>query len=277
MAYRTRIRVTAAQKAEMWERCQRGESLPEWINITLFGQVLWKWVFLVLLFGLVLAVLLVVFRWSRHRPWDGPLRSYLRHLSTPLAVLVLAPLLSSFATYQINATGFVAEVPRYIAETTMGVAAVWLLWLTAIRIAEAIIASPHIKAESLDAHLIRLVARSLGTLGILVLVFKLAEDMGIPVYGLVAGAGVGGIAIALAAKNTLEYFMGVLNLFADRPVREGNICRYDEDQSGDWRAVGTVESIGLRSTRIRKFDRTLVTIPNADFAQRHILNLSRCD
>ncbi len=122
-----------------------------------------------------------------------------------------------------------------------------------------------------------LAARSLGTLGILVLVFKLAENMGIPMYGLVAGAGVCGIAIALAAMNTLENFMGALNLFADRPVRVGDICRYDEDQSGGWRAVGTVESTGLRSTRIRKLDRTLVMIPNADFAQRHIPNLSRCD
>jgi hypothetical protein len=86
-----------------------------------------------------------------------------------------------------------------------------------------------------------------------------------------------GIAVALAAKSTLENFMGALNLFADRPVGLGDLCRYDPDQSGGWRAVSTVESIGLRSTKIRKRDRSLLTIPNAEFAQRDILNLSACD
>ena len=53
--------------------------------------------------------------------------------------------------------------------------------------------------------------------------------------------------------------------------------RFDEDQSGGWRPVGTVEAIGLRSVKIRKFDRSLITIPNAEFAQRNIVNLSTCD
>jgi MscS family membrane protein len=97
------------------------------------------------------------------------------------------------------------------------------------------------------------------------------------VYGLVAGAGVGGIAIALAAKPTLENFMGALNLFADRPVRVGDLCRFDEESNPEWQPVGKVESIGLRSTKIRRFDRGLITIPNAEFAQRNIVNLSACD
>ena len=90
-------------------------------------------------------------------------------------------------------------------------------------------------------------------------------------------AVVGGIAIALAAKNTLENFMGALNLFADRPVSVGDLCRYDEDSTPGWRPVGWVESIGLRSTKIRRFDRTLITIPNSEFAQRNIVNQSVCD
>jgi MscS family membrane protein len=112
---------------------------------------------------------------------------------------------------------------------------------------------------------------------VVVLLFRVANEIGIPAYGLVAGAGVGGIAVALAAKSTLENFMGALNLFADRPVRVGDLCRFDEDQSGGWRPVGRVEAVGLRSVKIRKFDRSLITIPNADFAQRHIFNLSTCD
>lgn len=58
-----------------------------------------------------------------------------------------------------------------------------------------------------------------------VLAFEMLHDVGIPVYGLVTGAGVGGIAVALAAKSTLENFMSALNLFADRPVRAGDLLR----------------------------------------------------
>jgi MscS family membrane protein len=113
----------------------------------------------------------------------------------------------------------------------------------------------------LDAHLIRLAARFVGIIAALALIFRVAYQVGVPVYGLVAGAGVGGLAVALAAKSTLENFMGALNLFADRPVRIGDLCRYDDDSSVGWRSVGKVKSIGLRSTKIRRHDRSLITIP----------------
>ncbi len=87
----------------------------------------------------------------------------------------------------------------------------------------------------------------------------------------------GGLAIALAAKSTLEDFLGALKLYADRPVRVGDLCRFDEESNPQWRPVGRVESIGLRSTKVRRFDRGLITIPNAEFAQRSIVNLSACD
>jgi MscS family membrane protein len=192
-------------------------------------------------------------------------------------VFILAALLRYFFQNQINLTGAAAGVPDYLIEATYGVAVVWLIWLTASWIAEAIIASPRINPQSLDANLTRLAARAVGTVATLVLAFEVAQRFGIPVYGLVAGAGVGGIAVALAAKSTLENFMGALNLFADRPVRVGDLCRYDGDTAPGWRPVGRVESIGLRSTRIRNLDRTLITIPNAEFAQLHIVNFGKCD
>jgi MscS family membrane protein len=178
---------------------------------------------------------------------------------------------------QVNLTGAAVSVPDYLIEVVYGVAVVWLIWLTASWIAEAIIASPRISAESLDANLLRLAARAVGTVAALVLAFEVAHRVGIPVYGLVAGAGVGGLAVALAARSTLENFMGALNLFADHPVRVGDICRYGEAAESGWHPVGRVESIGLRSTKIRKFDRTLITIPNAEFAQLHIVNFGKCD
>ncbi len=253
------------------------EAFPGWANTPVLGQVLWKWFAVVLLLGLALAAVIVGFRWSRRRDWDGSLNAYARRLIVPFGAFVLAMLLRYFFQYQINLTGSAAGIPNYLIEVVYGVGVVWLVWLTATWIAEAVIASPRISPESLDANLLRLAARAVGTIAALVLAFEVLQDVGIPVYGLVAGAGVGGIAVALAAKSTLENFMGALNLFADRPVRVGDLCSYDADSASGWRPAGRVESIGLRSTKIRKFDRTLITIPNAEFAQLHIVNFGKCD
>ena len=253
------------------------EAFPPWANASVLGQVLWKWFAVVLLLGLALTVVIVSIRWSRRREWDGSLGAYMRRLIVPFGALVLAMLLGYFFQNQLNLTGTATGVLKHLIEVVYGVAVVWLVWLTANWIAEAVIASPRISPESLDANLVRLAARTLGSVAALVLAFSVLRDVGIPVYVLVAGAGVSGIAVALAAKSTLENFMGALNLFADRPVRVGDLCRYDGDIRQGWRPVGRVEAIGLRSTKIRKLDRTLVTIPNAEFAQLHILNFGKCD
>ena len=103
-----------------------------------------------------------------------------------------------------------------------------------------------------------------------IILFEGGTQLGLPLYGLLAGLGVGGLAVALAAQNTLENFMGSLNLFVDRPVRVGELCRYGEE-------MGTVEEIGARSTRIRGLDRTVTIIPNADFSRMKIVNYTRRD
>jgi MscS family membrane protein len=76
--------------------------------------------------------------------------------------------------------------------------------------------------------------------------------------------------VALAAQKSLENLFGGITLIFDQPVHVGDFCRF-----GD--RVGTVEDIGLRSTRIRTLDRTLVTIPNAEFSSLQIENYARRD
>ena len=93
---------------------------------------------------------------------------------------------------------------------------------------------------------------------------------GVNITAAVAGIGVGGIAVALAAQKTIENLFGGVTLFADRPVRVGDFCRYGDK-------VGTVEEIGLRSTRIRSLDRTVISIPNADFSNLHLENFAKRD
>jgi MscS family membrane protein len=87
---------------------------------------------------------------------------------------------------------------------------------------------------------------------------------------ILAGLGVGGLAIALAAQKTIENLFGGVAVISDRPVAVGDVCRF-----GD--RVGTVEDIGLRSTRIRALDRTLVTVPNAQFSSMTLENFSQRD
>ena len=96
------------------------------------------------------------------------------------------------------------------------------------------------------------------------------DTFGFNVTALVAGLGVGGIAVALAAQKSLENLFGAITLFSDQPVRVGDFCRF-----GD--RVGTVEEIGLRSTRVRTLDRTLVAIPNAAFSGMELENFSARD
>jgi MscS family membrane protein len=90
------------------------------------------------------------------------------------------------------------------------------------------------------------------------------------VTGLIAGLGVGGIALALAAQKTIENLFGGVTLIADQPVRVGDFCRFGSN-------IGTVEDIGLRSTRVRTLDRTLVSIPNGEFSQTQLENFGQRD
>jgi MscS family membrane protein len=88
-------------------------------------------------------------------------------------------------------------------------------------------------------------------------------QLGVSVASLVAGLGIGGLAVALGAQKTLENLFGALSIGVDQPMREGDFVKiYD--------FVGTVERIGLRSTRIRTLDRTVITVPNGELANQRI-------
>ncbi len=105
-----------------------------------------------------------------------------------------------------------------------------------------------------------------------VLAFLVAIDSFTPfnVTALIAGLGVGGIAVALAAQKSLENVFGYLMIVADHPIVEGDFCRFGDQ-------VGTVEEVGLRSTKVRTLDRTVVTIPNAEFSAMQLENFAKRD
>ena len=99
-----------------------------------------------------------------------------------------------------------------------------------------------------------------------VLIFWL-DNIGVKVTTLLAGLGIGGLAVALAAQKSLENVIGAITLYAARPVKVGEFCRFGDK-------YGTVEEIGLRSTMIRTLDSTVINVPNAEFSSIQIENFS---
>ena len=104
----------------------------------------------------------------------------------------------------------------------------------------------------------------------LIAILSVLSAWGYNTTAILAGVGVGGIAIALAAQKTIEDLFGGVSVISDRPVLVGDVCRF-----GD--RTGTVMHIGLRSTRIRTPDRTVVSVPNAQFATMTLENISGRD
>jgi MscS family membrane protein len=122
------------------------------------------------------------------------------------------------------------------------------------------------------------VARSLVPLGVrvgkavvvIIALISMLSELGYPVAGLIAGLGIGGIALALAAQKTVENLFGAFSIGLDQPFREGDAVKIGE-------FTGAIESIGLRSTRIRTGDRSVVTIPNAQVAESKIESFAERD
>jgi small-conductance mechanosensitive channel len=114
---------------------------------------------------------------------------------------------------------------------------------------------------------------SLGILRVVLVVaavLMMSDAWSLPYSSVLAGLGVGGLALALAAKQTVQNVIAGFTLFIDNPLSVGDFCRYGDK-------LGTVEQIGLRSTRIRSRDRTLISIPNAEFANMQLENFAKRD
>lgn len=105
---------------------------------------------------------------------------------------------------------------------------------------------------------------------LIIAVVVLISALGYPAASIVAGLGIGGLAVALAAQKTVENLFGAFTLGADEPFRVGDFVKVED-------FTGTIEAIGLRSTRIRTLDRTLITIPNGRLSELRIENFSSRD
>jgi MscS family membrane protein len=247
------------------------EDLPAWTRTFYYGKTLWQWTALVLTLLVIFFVPFLLSRWLR-RLWDPDtdFMRILRRLAVPSIALLGLWSAEYLLVHQINFSGqglIVVLKGLLVPITLLGA---HISYLLALLVAESIISSPRIDAASLDANMLRMIAGVLGGALGLGIIFYGANQLGVPLVPLVASLGVGGLAVALAARPTIENLIGGIILYTDRPVRVGDFCSF-----GDY--TGTVERIGVRSIQIRGRDRTIITVPNATFADMEIINWARCD
>lgn len=120
----------------------------------------------------------------------------------------------------------------------------------------------------LDHQLFPIIRKTLKIFVVVVAVLVTSQNLGMNVTGLLASLSIGGLAVGLAAQDTLSNLFGAVAIFADKPFRVGDRIQLDT-------VDGTVEAIGLRSTRVRNLDGYLVAIPNKTMANANIVNVSK--
>lgn len=126
------------------------------------------------------------------------------------------------------------------------------------------------KRRDMAVHgFIPLIQKATRTFLLIVAVILVVQNLGYSVSSLLAGLGIGGLAVALAAQETLGNFFGSVSLVADRPFRVGDWIQVGSKVDGD------VEEIGLRSTKVRTWSKSLMSIPNKVLANEIIENWSK--
>ncbi len=122
--------------------------------------------------------------------------------------------------------------------------------------------------STLDDHLLPFIRKSLRVFIVFIAALMTIQNLGYSISGLLASLGIGGLAVALAAKDTLANFFGSLMIILDRPFHIG-----DWIKAGD--LEGTVEEVGFRSTKVRTFAKTLISVPNSVITNMAVDNFSR--
>lgn len=247
------------------------ESLPSWAHRKWWNLELWQFVgvFLIVLGGYLTRTIFKMVmdsffkKWARKTAvtWDDVL---LEETSRPLNVLV------TLGFYVLTYANL--RLPSGINVTTglalrvlLGASVVWLLYRLTSVLSAYVNELYEKRQEKLDEHLIPLMRKVLKVLVVVVGSLFVLQNLGLNVGSIVAGLGIGGLAFALAAQDTLANFFGSVMIFVDKPFQIGDQVMVDGHH-------GIVEEIGFRSTRIRTFEHSVVSIPNAKMADAAINN-----
>lgn len=248
------------------------DNLPDALRGEWMGLQIWQYLalFLWLLTGLLLRKLFEYFFENFGRrlvrrsttQWDDKL---LHETEKPVSFLFMMLFYwATFTNLMLSVT-----VNYYLAlvlEVAVSASFVWLFYNLANVLSEYLMNLTSRTDSKLDDQLVPLLRKSLKVFVLVIGVIFILQNHGINVASLLAGLGLGGLAIALAARDTLANFFGSLTIFMDRPF-----------QVGDWIVTdsveGTVEEVGFRSTRVRTFHNSLVSVPNSKLADSAIDNM----
>ncbi len=247
--------------------------LPAWLQTPLVGLQLWQLAGLLLLIFVAISLrrlaVWLVGVWL-HRA-AGRLKvewvtDALHAADRPLGGLVIAGVVTvAFPILQfpvgINAIAMVAA--RVLASFSV----VWLGYRQVDVFADILQRRAEATSTKLDDQLIPLVRKSLKVFLVVVGTIFVLQNLDVDVGSLLAGLGIGGLAFALAAKDTVANFFGSVMIFVDRPFQIGDWVKLGSD------IEGTVEEVGFRTTRIRTFYNSLITVPNARMTDSSVDNL----
>lgn len=192
--------------------------------------------------------------------YENPLAATaIMRLGTPFtfacALIAISFILPSLALYEPAAIRFYT-----LLKAGFFIAFIWALWRVTDAIREILEASLWASKNPSSKALLPLAARTTKVLVFVIAFLTVFSVLGFPVGSIIAGLGIGGLALALAAQKTVENLFGAFSLGVDQPFREGDFVKVDN-------FLGSVETIGLRSTRFRTLDRTLISIPNGHVAE----------
>jgi MscS family membrane protein len=163
------------------------------------------------------------------------------------------------------------DLNKLVVALAKGVSVSLVIWFS-IRLVDRLMdvwAEKAAQTETrLDDQLVPIVRRSAKVFLFIIGLVLMLQNLGYSVGSLLAGLGIGGVAIAMASKDTVANLFGSFVVFLDRPFQIGDWIEMGETE-------GTVEEVGLRTTRIRTFANSLITVPNAMFTTKSINNWSR--
>ncbi len=243
-------------------------------EITLAGNELWR---IIALFGVIVLsfiigriLKIVMLKWVKKAQDRNnlALSSILNSVSKSITFLLFS--LGLKAGIQILVMDKFAQNIAFTTTTILVIIAIGVVIYNMVDIVDVWLSRFSKKTESkLDDMLVPLVVKSLRVTIVILVLLQVAQTLSDkPITSILAGLGVGGLAVALAAQDTIKNFFGSLILFSDKPFEVGeriNVEGFD----------GAVEEVGFRSTRIRTLDGHLVTIPNGQLANMAIQNIGK--
>ncbi|MFO0743165.1 MAG: mechanosensitive ion channel family protein [Labilithrix sp.] len=256
--------------AALRDRWVREHLPPSLLLVGPLSLYYWQWLALPLLAIAAIAIGRVLMHGSAivakkllpAYPWSERL---LRGLKGPVTLgfgLALLALVIPWLALSLAAEEIVQRLLRALAYLTF----FWALLRGVAVLGDELLIADWARTRP-TARSLSAVAVSLGKVIVAAFALMVAlSELGYPVTSVIAGLGIGGVALALAAQKTVENLFGSLSILADQPFRVGDTVKVDTIE-------GAVETIGLRSTRIRTADRTLVVFPNGKLADMRIESL----